>query len=882
MPTETGASMSLPIGLTFAHPGWLWLLLLAPLILTGGYLRGRSRGFGPIGIWLRTAATIVLVLALADPLWSTGPAAPAVVIVVDRSDSLAGDTSTRIADWLDSALAAAGSSDRAAIVSFGGSVVMSQPVSSAGGMNFHPDDSQLDTSATDIASALSMARILPVGANRRIVLISDGAENSGSALDQAAQAASDQTPIDVLSVDGIGNRDLRIDSIAAPAKIWQGESMTVQAAIVAWETGSGIVTLLVDGQPAATQEADFQIGPNNFTFTLDDLGPGFHDLQLAIDPGSTADAFAGNNSRSFGVVVRDAPHLLFVSQEGADNSFLIDRLTSSGAHVTETQPAGIPERLSALGAYDAIVLDDIPAAALSIGQIEALQQSTRTLGRGLIVIGGASAYGPGGYANTPLEDLLPVDIKVTEGKDRQRVALLLVIDKSGSMALDPSKSLSKIDMAKEAARLASDALLDGDEIAILAFNDRQQWIVRLTRIEGQQDRDQIDVAVEALDSDGGTEIYPALDVGFDEISKSDASVRHIVLLSDGKSSTGSRDSYTRLIADMRQSGTTLSTIAIGQDADTDLLQYLAEQGGGRYHAASTPEEIPLLTLQEAQAAGSQSVVRGGFQPIQTAASPIMTGVQPTDLPPLSGYDYVEIDPSAQQVLSSDRGDPLLATWQYGLGRVVAWTADDGIDFANGWRDWDGYANFWTRMMQWALPDPERGPVDVVAERSGSDALVTLAASDDDSNATDLDNARVALTGPDGSTATGITPYRSAPGQWQIRVANPQAGAYQISIDTGSDAPLLSTFSVPVSPELEPDPNAPALMQQLASRTGGRVLSFDDPANLFDLPASANPGPERYRAVWAVPLGLSLLLVLLELAWRYGALQRLGRWGHSTR
>ncbi len=874
--------MSLPIGLTFAHPGWLWFLLLAPVILAVGYLRGRSRGFGPIGIWLRAAATVFLVLALADPLWSTGPAAPAVVVVVDRSDSLAGDTSARIADWLDSALEAAGSSDRAAIVSFGGSAVMAQPAGSASGMSFQPDDSQIDTGATDIAGAISMARVLPVGANRRIVLISDGAENSGSALEQAAQAASDQMPIDVLPVDGIGNRDLRIDGIAAPAKIWQGEPMTVQANIVAWETGSGSITLLVDGHPTATQEADFQIGSNSFTFTLDDLAPGFYDLQLTIDPGSTADAFGENNTRSFGVVVRDAAHLLFVSQEGADNSFLIDKLTSTGAQITETRPADIPERLSALSAYDAIVLDDIPADALTFGQIEALQQSTRTLGRGLIVIGGASAYGPGGYANTPLEDLLPVDIKVTEGKDRQRVALLLVIDKSGSMALDPNKSLSKIDMAKEAARLASDALLDGDEIAILAFNDRQQWIVRLTRIEGQQDRDQIDVAVEALDSDGGTEIYPALDVGFDEISKSDASVRHIVLLSDGKSTTGTRESYTKLIDDMRQSGATLSTIAIGQDADTDLLQYLAQQGGGRYHAASTPEKIPLLTLQEAQAAGSQSVVRGGFQPIQTATSPIMTGVQPSDLPPLSGYDYVEIESSAQQVLSSDRGDPLLATWQYGLGRVVAWTADDGIDFANGWRDWEGYADFWAKVMQWALPDPERGPVDVVAQRSGSDALVTLAASGEDTNAADLENAQVTLIGPDGSSATGITPYRSAPGEWQIRVANPQAGAYQISIDTGNGAPELSTFSVPASPELEPDPNAPALMQQLASRTGGRVLSFDDPAALFDLPASSSAGPERYRAIWAAPLGLSLLLVLLELASRYGALQRLGHWRHPAR
>ena len=142
--------------------------------------------------------------------------------------------------------------------------------------------------------------------------------------------------------------------------------------------------------------------------------------------------------------------------------------------------------------------------------------------------------------------------------------------------------------------------------AVLAFNDRQQWIIRLTKIEGQDDRDRINAAVNELDSDAGTEIYPALDVGFDEISKSDADVRHIILLSDGKSSTGTKESYTKLIEEMRQSGTSLSTIAIGEDSDTDLLQYLAEEGNGKYHAAENPQEIPQLTLQEAQSAGSQS------------------------------------------------------------------------------------------------------------------------------------------------------------------------------------------------------------------------------------------------------------------------------------
>jgi uncharacterized membrane protein len=868
--------MSFPLDLTFARPGWLWLLVLVPLVAVTGYLLGRQRGLRPASVWLRTAAMLFLILALAQPLWSAGAASPATVVVVDRSTSLSGDTSTSVADWLNSALGSAGSNDRAAIVSFGGNPVVDQPAGDANAMSYAPDDSAIDTNTTDIASALSMARTLPVGNSRRIVLVSDGAENSGSALEQAAQAASEDTPIDVLPVDGIGSNDLRIDGVTAPQKIWQGESMTVQASVVASEEGSGSVKLLVDGKEASSQPVDFRAGLNSTTFTLDDLAPGFHALQVVVDPGSTRDAYAENNTQPFGVVVRDSPHLLFISQDGADNSFLIGQLENKGVQITEMLPVDIPERLSELSAYDAIVLDNIPADALTVGQIAALEKGTQTDGRGLIVIGGTSAYGPGAYANTPLEDLLPVDVKVTEGKERQRVALLIVIDKSGSMALDPVQSVSKIDMAKEAVQLAAGALLDGDEIAILAFNDRQQWIVRLTKINGQDDRDRINVAVNELTSDGGTEIYPALDVGFDEISKSDADVRHIVLLSDGKSSTGTRDSYTKLIEEMKQSGTTLSTIAIGDDADTDLLQYLAEEGNGRYHPAETMQDIPRLTLQEAQSAGSQSVVRGEFQPIQTTASPIMIGFEPSDLPTLAGYDYTEIKDGAQTVLTSDRDDPVLAKWQYGLGRVVAWTADDGVDFANGWQDWDGYADFWFNMVQWALPDPESGAVAVTSERSGSEALITLSSSGDTSDYVDLENAKISITGPDGSEATGLTPYQSAPGEWQVRVANPQAGAYQILVDSGDGSPTLSTFSIPASPELKPAPDSGALMKQIADRTGGRVLSLDDPSALFDAPAGNDNGIPNYQAIWWVPLGISLALILLELGYRYNALDRLRR------
>ncbi len=170
-------------------------------------------------------------------------------------------------------------------------------------------------------------------------------------------------------------------------------------------------------------------------------------------------------------------------------------------------------------------------------------------------------------------------------------------------------------------------------------------------------------------------------------------------------------------------------------------------------------------------------------------------------------------------------------------------------------------------------------MEVTSERSGSDALITLSSTGDSGDYVDLSSATVTITGPSGVPSAPLTPYQSAPGEWQLRVANPESGAYQIAIDSGdgsASVASLSTFSIPPSPELKPDPDAASLMQQLADRTGGRVLSLDDPSALFSAPAMEGNGIASYSAVWWLPLSLALALVLLELAYRYQALDRLRR------
>ncbi len=862
------------LGVTFARPGALWLLATLPLFaLLGARFGVRRRRLARAALALRLVVVTLLVITLADPLLTSGGGASSTVFVVDRSRSLTATTTETAETWVSDALAAAGENDRAAVVVFGSSPLVAQPAAAVGDLGGGWADVPLPGAGaeySDLESAVALGRALPLGGSGRIVVLSDGAENVGSVLDQATQAAADGVVIDVVPLPGVGADDLRIDGVTAPSATWRGEPFGVLVSVASGAGGDGTVELLIDGQVAQSRPERFAAGRTSFQFDVANLAPGFHALEVRVTATTAPDTYPENNAQPLAVVVRDQPAVLLVAPSGADPGALRGALERQGATVTLTPPADVPSQMDELGRYDAIVLDNVAADALTLDQQAGLQEAARALGRGLIVLGGTSAFGPGAYAGTALEEALPVTVKVTDGKERDKVALLLIMDRSGSMSYDPLGGTSKIDMAKEAIRLAATSVADGDIVGVLAFDDDQQWIVEMQEIRGDADRGMIATRVAEILPEGGTEIFPAVSAGFDAIANVDADVRHVVLLTDGKSRTGTRESYQKLIDSVASDNLTLSTIAIGDDADKELLQFLAEQGNGRYHETNKAEEVPSITLEEARSAGSQSVLRGAFQPIQVQPSPIMRDIDPETLPPLDGYDYAEAKPDAQVVLTSTRDDPLLAKWQYGLGRVVAWTGDDGVDFARGWPTWTGYDGFWANVVRWALPDPEARPLQVGVARDGPEAVLTVDAIGDGTGYVDLAETTATVSAPDGSV-TDLTLYQSGPGRYEARVEAPLPGAYRVDLRQeradGEAIEELAGFAVPPSPELQPSEGGEALLRALAARTGGRVLGLEDAGAAFADTGLTGTALQRYRAVWFVPLTLGLLALLAEIAVR---------------
>lgn len=855
--------MTLP-DLTFARPWAWWLLLLVPLVILAARWRpGRLRP-GRFATALRGMVLVLLVVTLAGPLLVRGADDTTTIFVVDRSASIQAPAGEAANDWVMQALDAAGADDSAAIVTFGAEPDLAVPPVEVAAIGDEWLASGVPVEATGLASALSLARSLPVGENRRIVVLSDGAENAGNALEQADQATNDGVSIDVVPLAGVEPTELRIEQVSGPTSIWQGDPMPLLVSIGSGGGGEATIDLVVDGAVVSSETVTLSPGQTVYSLTTPALVPGFHAVEVRVS-GTEGDRIPENNAGYLGVVVREQPAVLMVAPVGSDPTRLEQALTAQGAAVTVIPPEAVPVMASGLAAYDAIVLNNVSAWEMADAQQQAVITHTQQ-GNGLIVIGGAAAFGPGSYAGTDLEQAMPVTVKVVDGQQRPTVAVLIIMDKSGSMSYDPADGdVSKIDLAKNGVVTAASALAPGDQLGVIAFNDEPIWALPMMTITGSGDLGRVEDALSALAADGGTELYPALQVGYDAMRNVQADVRHIILLSDGKSRSGTDETYERLLSDLGNDNITLSTVALGTDADIELLQSLAVEGNGRYHFASTPDQIPAITFQEAQSAGSQSVLRGTFSPVQTQPSPILNGIEIAAMPQIDGYNFAEGRNAAQVDLVSDRGDPLLAKWQLGLGRVVAWTADDGSDYASAWAQWDQYDQFWGQALRWTLPDPTNQAVTADLVRDGNDVTLAVESAATGGDSVNLQGQTVTVTAPDGSTQD-VALAIVAPGEYAAALPDPQAGAYALAI-SGQERQLAA--AVQTSPEWLPAADGLSLLEAIASRTGGMVLSLDAApgASLFDSQGQNAHAPGTVTPVWQYPLIVALSLFVIEIALR---------------
>jgi Mg-chelatase subunit ChlD len=850
-------------GISFSRPWALvLLLLLVPLAVylsrtSLALLRRNRRRFS---LALRILIIILLVLALAGLEVVNASDRLSVVFLLDRSDSVPAAQKAQQSEYVAQALRQMGPNDQAGVVVFGADALVDRPV----GPDKTPPDlaSAPTTTYSNIADAIRLGlAVAPADTARRLVLLSDGRENLGSADWAARLAAANGVPLDVVPLASATGQEVWLDGMKAPATVRENERTSLEIGVRSTSDTTATLTIFMDGTALNSQEVRLARGANNFVQNLPPVPRGFHSYTAQVSPPSGADTRRENNRYSTYSVVLGKPRILIVQKQAGEGQALKDALAPS-VDADLVLPDTMPADVKGLAAYEGVVLVNVPATSLTRTAMESLQTLVRDLGKGLVVIGGDESYAAGGYFRTPLEEMLPVDLNLPSKLDIPAVGMALVIDRSGSMGEAHTvggRGVTKLELAKEAASRAVSQLSERDYVGVVVFDSDANWTIPMQRLG---DPAELRNRIGSISLGGGTNIYSGLSPAVDALIQNGAKSKHIVLLTDGVSEGGD---YEGLLKKMADNGITLSAVAVGADADTSLLQWLASQGKGRFYYTEEGNALPEIFAHESHLAARSYIIEHDFPPGRTSPSPILEGIG--GLPTLKGYVGTSPRPAGQVVLVSDAGDPVLAQWQYGLGRVVAWTSDAKGQWAKDWVGWQDFPRFWAQTLRWTTGAESGDNLQTRVEVEAGTAHITVDATLPDGSYMNQLNTQAAVVS-EVSTST-VQLHQTAAGRYEGTFPARDEGVYIVRVTAAGEGVRTTGQTmgvvVPYSPEYRgADSTDPGLLTRLASMTDGRVLALAQAGPVFEhnLNAARSATP-----LWPLLLLLAIMLLPLDVGVR---------------
>jgi uncharacterized membrane protein len=857
------------MGIAFDAP--LALLLLVPaLALTFGlYAAARRRtgtGRRRVALVVRTVLLLSLVSALAGFRLVLPVDRLATVFVVDLSDSIGEAGREDALAFIRESLALMPEGDAAGIVAFGkGALVERLPAELR---EIDRIASAPVQSATDIGSALRLASALfPDDAQKRIVLLSDGNDTTGQGQAEAALAAARGIQVET-KVIGLGTaQEVIVERLTSPSTSRLGEKIEVVADVSSTVAQPATVRLFANGVQVGIKRLDLKPGSNKVPFLVEPQEAGFVRFRAVVE--AAQNTFSQNDRADSNTIVQGEPRILVVSGDESVAAELVNALKVERQDVDTVAAAGLSSDPLTLATYDSIVLVDVPRPSVTDRQMLALQVYVRDLGKGLVMIGGPRSYGAGGYTKTPIEETLPVDMGVRDRQKQPDIALVVVIDKSGSMDACHCNSFDggmggpgvsgvrKVDIGKEAILRAAAAMTARDELGVVAFDQSAHWVVKTQPLGGISNLQGNIAGIQPL---GQTNIFAGLEQAVTSLEDTVATRRHIILLTDGWSSSGQ---YDAIIARMKAAGITLSTVGAGGGSNP-FLQQLATAGGGRFYPAANPASIPDIFLKETQQVSGQQIVEETFHPIITSSSPILRGLD-QGFPQLLGYNGTTAKPAAQTVLVTARDDPLLAQWQFGLGRSVAWTSDSTGRWARSWLGWDGFSQFFSQLVGWTFPGEETAGIEASLVTEGTTTKLRVESVAEDGSPRDFYTTGVAITAPD-LTSRAVGLVQIAPGVYEAPLGEIDAGAYivRVSQTRAGSTPLGRTLGLvaPTPAEYRLLGSNEPFLATLRAATNGRAIETAAQPWTHDLART-----DTYTDLWPSLLILALLLWPLDIALR---------------
>lgn len=825
---------------------WYLLGLLALPVLVWYYFRGLTdfaKWQRLLSLSARGIVVALLVLALCGLTFIQPDKEQYVVFAIDESTSVGEQNKAAIDEFLAKATAAAGK-NKYAFIRFGaepGAIVADRATPS----NVNPK-------GTNIAAALEVSTAgIPPSYVPKIVLLSDGNQTAGDAIRAAIHGG---VPVSTVPLMTRTEPEVQVSNVSVPAQVREGEPFKMEITIDSNHEDEGEIEVFRGAHRIAIEKRKIVKGENKLTISPLTI-VGERNTEYTVRIKGFNDKLLDNNVAKALVYTNGKPRVLLVDTDTKQARDLAFALDQEGIKVDVRPVQGIPDSLSDLQNYELIALSNVPATSMSTRQMNLIRTYVQELGGGLLMIGGDQSFGLGGYYKTTVEEIMPVRSDFEKEKEKPSIAMVLVIDKSGSMGGQ------KMEMAKDAAKAAVELLGPRDKVGVIAFDGDLFWIAD---VQPASNKAQILDKISAIEAGGGTVMGPPMEAAYEALHQTPSKLKHCIVLTDGISEPAD---FEGIATNMVQAKMTCSTVAVGDDCDFKLLENIAKIGNGRYYHSEDPANIPQIFAKETVTASKSAINEVPFTPSIMRSSAVLADLNIDTAPPLFGYVTTRPKPTSELILITDKGDPLLAWWRYGLGMSVAFTSDAKGRWAAEWVSQPLFGKFWAQVIRHTMRKSDAKGVFVQMTQKDGKATVTMDAVKTDGNYLNEATTSLTVLEPQGGERK-LTMTQTAPGRYVGEFPLEKTGTYHVQMNqTAKNQPATQQsrgLVVNYDDELRIRPTDEALLESVAKVSKGTFKP--DPEAVF--------APDERTATRPLPLWPYLLMAALIVFMADVALRRI--------
>lgn len=624
------------------------------------------------------------------------------IFLVDKSLSTS-KYKKEIEDYVNYQIDNKSKKDKVAVVAFGRDIATElQPTNEKKKVKF---STNVNRNFTDIEKAVDFSMgYFPKNNNRRLVIITDKKENSGDILNIKNKIQKENINLMIKEVKNSLEQDIQLDQVIIPKNIYKNGNIPVKVKLQSNYQDSGNIHIYINNKKMIEKKIHVKEGKNDFEFTMPIKDENKIFLKAEIDFPRDKNTF--NNVYTLERNLSKDPKVLIIGDKDEDMENVHRLLKNLNIDSKSCLSNEVSTDINFLSDFNEIILVNSDSKSFPKGFDINLEKTIKEFGTGLMVIGGENSFALGSYENTKLENLLPVSSNMKNKRKQGDAGIVLLIDCSGSMD-DESGGVKKIELAKQGAIETIKSLEAEDYIGVLGFSDTIDWVIPFQKSENKEE---LIKEVGKLKPKGGTLIIPGLIEGVKTLSSAKTKVKHMILLTDGQAEKNGFDKY---LESMNKSNITLSTVGLGEDSDKEVLRHLADSSGGRKYFSNDFKSVPRIFAKETRISQKKYINNEEFTPKEMQSDFNKEGYK---LPQLKGYMGTGIKKGANLILESPKEDPILATWNYGIGRVGVWTSDLSGKWSKEWVAWQGFEKYWSSIINYLFKNNNGELMDVEINR----------------------------------------------------------------------------------------------------------------------------------------------------------------------